>query len=179
MVYFLQLFHKYMKNIYEIIAESLDRELDLPLNEMAQSKKAAILELNYLEDTYFEHICKIVLYDNSTRNLYHWVGEVAQCLSEINDIKIEPDNKKISEQLLRDEFFLANGDSASECGFHLVRVSKKLFERYPRVEITEEMRQHLFDVLSDISNYFVPVIASKNNYSKEWFRSKLIGYFEE
>lgn len=118
-----------MKSIYEIISEALDKELSeaygYPLNEMTQSKKEAILKLNSLEDTYFEHICKIVLYNNSTGNLYHWVGEIAQCLFEINNIKIKPDNKNLSEQILNDEFFMATGDSAEECGFHLIRVSKK------------------------------------------------------
>ncbi len=132
-----------MKSVYQLIARSLDRELGetygWPLNEMAQSKKEAILRVNRLEDTYLEHMCKVVLYQNSTGNLHRWLGEIAQCLCEVNSITTKPDNKKLDAHTLHCNLFMATGDSVEECGFHIQRVAESLFKRYPIIEITPEI----------------------------------------
>lgn len=172
-----------MKDVYQLIAESLDEELGAssgePLTEMAQSRKEAILKVSRLEGTYLEHICKVVLYRNSTGNLHHWLGEIAQCLADINNIKVKPGDKKLDAYTLQCNLFMATGDSVEECGFHIKRVAEDLLKRYPEAEITPTLLEQAFEVLVDLSDYFSPILAAKNSRNKEWFRIKLEEYFED
>lgn len=172
-----------MKNIYELISEALDKELaeayGYPLNEMAQDRKGALLTLEHLEDTYFEHLCKAVLYKNSTNNLYHWLGEIAQCLSDVNNIILKLSNNKLDPETIEAKFLLARGDSLREYEIHIDILKKRLFKKYPKIQITQELIEEVFTTFIDLNDFLKPILASKNNHDKEWFRNKLVEYFED
>lgn len=162
--------------IYKLIADSLDRELGLPLTEMSQSRKEAILKLNSLEDTYLEHICKIAMCGNSTGNMYHWIGEVAQCLFDANDTRLKQGGK-LEKEIISAEFLMATGDSFNECKPCIERVCKKLLRGYPTAKITEDVLEVAHTILVDFNEYFSGVLATKNSYDKNWFKNKLLEYF--
>ena len=149
------------------------------LNEMAVFRAVAIDKIGAESVQYYKHVLKIIIYGDSTGNLYHWAGEVAQCLSKVNDIIVKPTGKKLKPQDYLDCFLLGAGDTVTDYEDDLRFVQQEFKAKYPPFTVTPELSQRSYQAFIDLADYFAPILSSTNNYSKEWFRSKVVEYFKE
>lgn len=149
------------------------------LSEMAVYKSVVLDKIGAEGVQYYKHILKMLLFKDTTGNLHHWAGEVAECLYKVNNIIVNPTERKLKPQDYLDCFLLGAGDSVVDYEDDLRFFQKTLGKNYPPFKITPELSQLTYQVFLDLANYFAPVLSSENSYSKEWFRNKLIEYFQE
>ena len=50
---------------------------------------------------------------------------------------------------------------------------------YPSFEVPERLCSQLLEVCIDLADYFSPFVSKKNTYSKAYFLSKIVEYFED
>lgn len=155
--------------------------LDEALNlwEMAFRKKEAIEKIGVYADAYAEHLLKISIYQNSTNNLRHWIDELADKLSKVNDVKLKQGGK-LYPQIYKDEFLLADGDCRRDFEIDLdhFKYNNSKTGKYPDFEITDDLISKTSDNFLDLAEYFSSVLSRENSYNKKWFIDKLSEYFE-
>ena len=148
------------------------------LNEMALDLKQCKKVLERKVPTYINHLIKCVVFKNTTNNLNHWVDEIATHFNEINGLILKGSNKKPSEDMYYDHFFTAAGDVEDDYRIHLRYFKNTYGEDYPPFEITDNLLSELYLAVMDFANYFSPIMAQKNNYTKDYFKNKLLNYFD-
>lgn len=164
-----------MSNIYNLLDEHLIKEFGPgPLTEMAESRKKALLELNHLEEEYFNHLCKCIIYENITNDFNHWCDEIAQKLYNAGKLKLKPDNKKLESKYYESEFLLSSGDSPEEFKPHIERAFKQISKRYPKSTLTPILIEKIFRAFKELSDYFAPILSEDQIYEKEWYKKALI-----
>lgn len=142
--------------------------LDKVLNlwEMAFRKREAIERTGVYADAYAEHLLKISIYQNSTNNLMHWIDELADKLSKVNDVKLKQGGK-LYPQTYKDEFLLADGDCRRDFEIDLdhFKYNNKT-GKYPDFEITDDLIDRTSSNFLDLAEYFSSVLSRENSYSK-------------
>lgn len=147
------------------------------LYEMAIDRKKALSKLEDKSDTYFTHIMKILIYKNTTGNAFHWIREIAGVLNDVNDI-IPKAGYKLSKKDYEDNFLLAYGDNLRDFEIVLDDTFKKnMMKKYPKFNITPNLILLTYNTMTDLAEYFSPILSTKNEYTKEKFQQKLIEYF--
>lgn len=97
-------------NLQEAIStlNSLQEEY---LEEMALSRKDAIIKCTGIGQRFVEHFDKIYNAEPNNENVAHWKTELAGFWGQIKDMKLKPDSKFLSFQNLMDWFFTAGQDA--------------------------------------------------------------------
>ena len=156
--------------------KSLNVEKEV-LVEMAMSLGEAKARLESIESQYFNHVIKCVVYGDSTGDLYYWEQEIANLLNIANNIKIKSGNGKLSERSYKDYFFYAWGDEVADYEGGLEYFKIKNSNRYPDFEITEDLVKKVFEVVSDLAEYFSPLFSKANNITEPKIFNKTDEYF--
>ena len=148
------------------------------LNEFAMNRQQALSIVDSYVVEYSNHLIKCVVFGNSTGNLSHWSDEIAEYLDDINSIRMKPNNKKVRDDYLHDYFFLASGDSELDYRLVLKAFQKKSAYKYPDFEITSNLVKRAYNVFLDFADMFSPILSKNNSCDKEWFKNKILNYFE-
>ena len=148
------------------------------IDEMAMSRQQALSIVDSYVVEYSDHLLKCIVFGDSTNNLKHWSDEIAEYLDEINSIKIKPNNKKVRENYLYDYFFLASGDVELDYQILLKSFQNKHGKKYPKFDITSVLVSKAYNTFLDFADMFASVLSKNNDYDKEWFKNKIIDYFE-
>ena len=149
------------------------------LNEMAFSRDVAINKIKNYVDVYAEHLFKIIIYGDSTNNLWHWIDEVADKLYNIHTIKLKGGNK-FDPKFYEDEFLLAYGDCEEDFKRDLEDFQRENRFKYPKFNITPQLIKNTNRVFNDLSLYFSNILGrDKPERDKKNFRNSLLDYFEE
>lgn len=156
----------------------MNKGKEMRLREFAYSRNKAIEKVVMENRTYSDHLIKCILYKNTTNNLWHWIDEIATKINNVNQIRLKSGNK-FSRQFYMDEFFLSDGDCKEDFKITLEHFQAKYRFRYPKIEITESILELTDYVFHDLANYFSYTLSTNNNHSKEWFRNKLLDYFQD
>ena len=148
------------------------------INEMVMSRQQALSIVDSYVVEYSNHLLKCVIFGNSTNNLNHWADEIAEYLDYINSIKIKPNNNKVRENYLYDYFFLASGDVEFDYQIVLKSFQNKHGKKYPKFEITSSLVSKTYNTFLDFADMFASVLSKNNSYDKEWFKNKILNYFD-
>lgn len=148
------------------------------LHEMVMPIAAAKQKIIDLSYEYVEHLMKIVIFGDSTNDLYHWEQEIANFISQVNDIIIKPNSKKLTTEFYRDYFFLGQGDNLSDIKLFISIWERKEGKYYPSFDLNDIIYENLLTIMVDFADYFSPILSTKNNHSKNYFFNKILEYFE-
>lgn len=132
----------------------------------------------YNDDIHFEHIMKCIVFGNSLNNLNHWCDEVASSMQNINKLKTK-NNTKLKENEYLDNFLLSHGDTKEDFEYKLKTLSQTWRNKYPKFEITKELINKTYNIFIDLASYLAPILNKVNNYNKDYFKSKLMDYFND
>ena len=149
------------------------------LTEMAMPKKEVMNKIATFSDSIIEHIIKCVVYGDSTKDFSHWITEISNFLSIINDYKVKSGSGKLKyEEYLKRVFYDRQGDEEQDMRQNL-RVFK-LDKSYPDFDITSSMISQLWRVFSRIAEECSTIFADKNNTFKAAdFRNLILDIFEQ
>ena len=146
---------------------------------MAMPLATAKQKISDLSYEYIEHVMKCVVFQDTTQDLFHWEQEIANFISQVNNIVVKPDSKKLSSSYYRDYFFLGQGDELEDMKLFVSMWKRREGKYYPSFEVTEGLCSQLLEACIDLADYFSPLVSRKNTYSKAYFLSKIIEYFED
>lgn len=133
-----------------------DKLMETSLFEMAYERKKAINEVSALARQIKTHLVKLYAFDDQAHD--HWVMELDTFFSDIDDITLTPNNKKLSGdiyyQLLWDQP-LNNG-----VGFITKLINRMVARQYSNckrssltdVQIYEQIEKVLHTISYDIAN---------------------------
>ncbi len=147
------------------------------LYEMAMSRSMMIDFMESFSVPYRDHLLKCIIYKDSTGNLYHWINELAEMLYKVNKKISKNNNYKLDERVYKDYFLLAAGDTEEEWEDNLIVFKNKFKHKYPNFNITPKLISLTYNIVTDLAEYFSPILSTKNEYTKEKFQQKLIEYF--
>lgn len=149
------------------------------LTEMAMPKKEVMNKISTFSDLIMEHIIKCVVYGDSTKDFSHWIIEISNFLSIINDYKVKSCSGKLKyEEYLKCVFYDSQGDEEQDMRQNL-RVFK-LHKSYPDFDITSSMISQLWGVFSRIAKECSTIFADKNNtFKADDFRNLILDIFEQ
>lgn len=140
---------------------------------MAVSKDDIIEKMKGRRKKVAEHLAKCAMYGDGlgSGKYNHWIEhELATWISDINDLVSKPKNKKLKPDTYAEKLFGALGDSKSDAKSALIDLqlyndSKQ--NKYPYVEIDEEMVGRMHKITQSMLTKIVPILATKNSLSKE------------
>ena len=147
------------------------------LYEMAMSRSMMIDFMESFSVPYRDHLLKCIIYKDSTGNLYHWINELAEMLYKVNKKISKNNNYKLDERVYKDYFLLAAGDTEEEWEDNLIVFKNKFKHKYPNFNIPPKLISLTYNIVTDLAEYFSPILSTKNEYTKEKFQQKLIEYF--
>lgn len=138
---------------------------------MSMELKKAKDRIENLGDRVLEHVCKCILYGDSTSDYKHWIeDEISTWISYVNDLTVKPKNNKLKasdyDKLLLGGF----GDSFADARINLAVEYNKCRdakEQYPEVTITQDMMNAMLDATLEMHNVIPTLLASKNTLDKK------------
>ena len=98
-------------------------------------------------------------------------------LYKVNKKISKNNNYKLDERVYKDYFLLAAGDTEEEWEDNLIVFKNNLKHKYPKFNITPKLISLTYNIVTDLAEYFSPILSTKNEYTKEKFQQKLIEYF--
>jgi hypothetical protein len=144
----------YKRTLLEIF---LDIMSDSDLYEMAETRKDAIKMVNSKSYQIYQHMIKLKTL-NSPIDRNHWIQEIYIWISEFEDIKLKPKNKRLSYDQLHEWFWIEGHE------FHWKDLEKKVNRlskyEYKNIKILRtdykqihtEIYNEINHMLKDISN---------------------------
>ena len=138
---------------------------------MSMDRSRAVSRISGISKSFTEHIVKAVVYKNTTDNLKHWVDEISEYLSIVNDITVKPKDKKLKVADISRSLFGEFGDARNDANIILrsfaleVRHSKE----YPDFIVTDDLTNALYFAFQLIYSETLPILTVKNSYTKDDF----------
>ncbi len=136
---------------------------------MSMQRSIAIRELNGLANAVAQHVCKMAIYDNSLDCKDHWIHELADFISQANDITVKPKNKKLKLRDYENEFYGVLGETEKDANVFLNSFYRRneINNKYPVVEITKEMCRRYVDLSLFLIDYCKSLLPTDNECSLE------------
>lgn len=138
---------------------------------MSLDRGKAKKRIEDLSDIILEHICKCILYGDSTHDYHHWIyEEVSNWLYYINRITVKPRDKKLKVRDYADFIFGGFGDDMADAELNLnleYNKCRRANPPYPEVKITNDMVKSLFNITRDLKSSLPALLAAENNLVKE------------
>lgn len=122
-------------------------------------------------DKITEHLAKCAMYGDSlgSSKYNHWVEhELANWISEINELICKPDNKKLKSKFYENLLFGGLGDDLSDAKANLTDLqlyNGKKPNPYPFVDIDEDMVRRMYQISQEMFGKIVPILSTKNSYN--------------
>lgn len=144
---------------------------------MSVPRSKAKERIEALGEIVLEHVCKCVLYGDSTGDYHHWVdGEIANWLSIANDLTIKPSNKKLKARDY-DEMLLGGfGDDLADARMNLNLLYRKFRQSanpYPEVNLTPDLVKKLADVTAALHDILPKLLSQQNNMTQDDLAAEL------
>lgn len=119
---------------------------DSQILAFAYPRKQAIARIENIAPTMLAHFLKIMIYQDRTGDLNHWIDEISNFVRIISDLELKPHNTKLSKsayaELLQNEF----GDTPNDADVNLsiFQATQTGPDKYPRFKVTPELIQTTF-----------------------------------
>ena len=142
---------------------------------MAEPKYNIKKKMNLRSDKITEHLAKCAMYcDSLGEGKYnHWIEhELANWISEINDLVSKPDGKKLKLKFYEDILFGGLGDSKADAKANLTDLeiyNSRAANPYPKVDIDDEMIDRMFRISEAVISKIAPILSTKNSFDKADF----------
>lgn len=126
-----------------------------------------------------EHLAKCAMYGDAlgSSKYNHWIEhELSTWIAEINEITSKPKGKKLKQSAYANYLFGAIGDDRADARAVLTDLQLYNGSRpnpYPYVEVDEEMVDRMFAITEQMLGKVVPILSTKNNFSKTDIESLL------
>ena len=148
------------------------------LTKMAYSRGDVMPKIDSYTGMVKEHVMKCIVYENSTNDFNHWVNEIANFLSIINDFRIKTKTGKLKYEDYLNNGFYNHGNDYRDMNVGLRDFSYN--KKYPHFEVTDEMTQKLLNVYTRIAEDCSRIFADKNNeYTHKDFKNLVLDIFEQ
>lgn len=140
---------------------------------MAEPKDHIKKKMEARSDKLVEHLAKCAMYGDSlgSGKYNHWIEhEIANWISEINELVSKPDNKKLKPKLYEEILFGPLGDDISDAKANLTDLqlyNGKKSNPYPRVEIDSAMIDRMYKISQEMIGKIVPILSTKNSFNKK------------
>ena len=136
---------------------------------MSMQRPIAIRELNGLSNTLAQHVCKISIYDDTLQCKDHWIHELADYISQANDITVKPKNNKLKLRDYENEFYGVLGETEKDANVFLNSFYRRNLrsKQYPAVAITKEMCKRYIELSQFLINYCKALLSFNNELSLE------------
>ena len=149
------------------------------LFEMARSRKKVIELIEGLQTVYEEHLLRCVIYGNSTGNVWHWAGEVAEVLVQVNSMKAKTSSGKLSSQDYIDNLLLASGEFDYEYKENLKHFQFKYKYKYPKYEKTDKLIENTVYLFKKKKKKYSKYLNNpKYVANKDFIRQDILNFLE-
>lgn len=139
-----------------------------PIYGMSLDRSSAINRLEHLSTPFYEHICKCVLYGDSSGYYNHWVDdELANWLTQVNNLTIKG-NKKLKAKDYLNSFLRDFGDDYSDARINLTAFALSNRGKYPAVR-TDSYITNMYEVSQSIISELPSILASNNSLNQRDF----------
>lgn len=138
----------------------------------AESKDKIKSKMKARADKIVEHLAKCAMYGDGlgVGKYNHWIEhELANWISEINELISKPDNKKLKSKFYEELLFGGLGDDISDAKANLTDLqlyNGKKSNPYPFVNIDSEMISRMYKISQEMFGKIVPILSTKNSYTK-------------
>lgn len=142
---------------------------------MAEPKDKIKKKMDARSDKITEHLSKCAMYGDSLGGgkYNHWIEhELANWISEVNDLVSKPDGKKLKLKFYEDILFGGLGDSKADAKANLTDLeiyNSRAANPYPKVDIDQEMIDRMFKISEAVISKIAPILSTKNSFSKADF----------
>lgn len=142
---------------------------------MAEPKDKIKKKMDARSDKITEHLAKCAMYGDSLGEgkYNHWIEhELANWISEINDLVSKPDGKKLKLRFYEDILFGGLGDSRADAKANLTDLeiyNSRTANPYPKVDIDDEMIDRMFKISEAMISKIAPILSTKNSFDKADF----------
>lgn len=139
---------------------------------MAEPKDKIKKKMEARSDKLVEHLAKCAMYGDAlgTGKYNHWIEhEIANWISEINELVAKPDNKKLKPKFYENILFGGLGDDISDAKANLTDLqiyNSRKANPYPEVTIGKEMIDRMYKISQETLGKIVPILSTKNSFSK-------------
>ena len=137
------------------------------IDELATNRNVAIGRIESYSELIFEHLIKILVYGNMSNNLDHWITEISTWLTHISSMKIKTKTGKLKTQEYYDLLFGSIGEDEHDITVMLKFMQTELCVKksYPKFEITVELVNEVYAVLTNLGDKVSFMLADKRTYS--------------
>lgn len=147
------------------------------LNEMADSRRKALNDIESTGFSLYEHIMKCVLYRERDDFLVDWYKTIGNLCAYINDKTVKGGALKEEDYLNTLLFF----DDVKDCendikGFYLREVVTK--EKYPSFIDRQNNAEILFNIYFGFVKKISKVFCTKNDYDNRYFARMFEAFFK-
>jgi len=155
----------------------MKRLIRLKQNIFAFAHPRKIVEdrIEHLMPAIHEHLLKVLIYDDSTRDLNHWIDELSEFVSIINDYEVKPNNKKLSintyEKLFRKELGESLKDARADLGYF--KATQTGPNKYPLFKITPELIQRTHEKREQFISIAVDIVSASNEMTADDIAAQL------
>ena len=146
------------------------------LNEMAFEKDKAIENVKKLSNTLKNHIIKCVAY-NDTVDVNHWIGEIANYLTEAGSVKLKTKSGKLSANEYSKALFSDFGET-----FEDAKIVVKIFVysgEDKEFEVTDFIVNKILEFKNNIKSATINMLSSKKEYEKADYVKVIKDCFEK
>ena len=148
------------------------------LTEMAYSRSDVLPKVDRYTDAVKEHIMKCIAYGDSTNDYSHWINEISNFLSIINDFKVKTKSGKLKYDDYLENGFYNHGSDIRDMNVGLRDFSYN--KKYSHFEVTDEMTRKMYNVYTKVAEDCSAIFADKNNTFKAAdFRNLVLDIFEQ
>ena len=136
---------------------------------MSMQRPIAIRELNGLSQTLAQHVCKLSIYDDTLNCKDHWIHELADYISQANDITVKPKNTKLKLRDYENEFYGVLGETEKDANVFLNSFYRRntVSKKYPVVDISDEMKKRYVELSLFLIDYCRSLLPYSNELSLE------------
>ena len=140
------------------------------LNEMAFDRKSVIDKIKFKSQTILEHEIKCVVYQNTTRDLNHWIDEIAQNFHIINRYEAKTKSGKLKYEDYLENVFFCQGNTKRDMECNLMDFENN--KDYPYFETNIDLINDLFDLHMFLAESCSTIFADPyNEYTKQDFKN--------
>lgn len=142
------------------------------IKAMSYPKSKAEKVIESYGDAISNHLIKCMLYkdDNS---FDHWVKEISNWFQKISEVTIKPKNSKLSKEFYDDMVFGYFGENKHDTELSLESFMLANEEKYKYIKLNSDLCNSIWETISEVKQQILPMLISKQNYSKEDFQKIL------
>lgn len=143
---------------------------NMSIYSMASPRHKVLSIIQQESDPIEEHIAKIGLFGNTTDNLYHWIGEIAEYLDVICDYSVKTKSGRLkSSDYVR--VFDGFGENYRDTKSLLKFYALKFKDKYRKVEVTDEMADCTYEFVQKLKQYVSTEFPKANYPTKDQIKN--------